>query len=367
VLDSPLEQLTWRAFRVPTDGPEADGTLSWNQTTVVVATVEAGGTTGVGWTYAPVACGALVGDALRPMVLGTDSMDVPGTHEAMIRQCRNFGRPGVVGCAISAVDVALWDLKARLLGLSLGALWGRCRTAVPIYGSGGFTSYDDETTIRQLKGWVDEQGIPRVKIKVGESWGSAERRDLDRAGLARRVVGPDAELYVDANGGYTRKQAVRVGRQLADHIGVGWLEEPVSSDDLVGLAHVRQQVSADVAAGEYGYSEPYFAAMIAAEAVDCLQLDVTRCGGYTSWLRAAALAWSAGLEVSGHCAPNLHAHVGTAVPNLRHVELFHDHERVDALLFAGTLDPSGGSMSPDPDAPGHGMELQDAAEEYRVA
>ena len=127
--------------------------------------------------------------------------------------------------------------------------------------------------------------------------------------VCRRVVGDGVEVYVDANGGYTAKQAVRVGRRLEDDSGVIWFEEPVSSDDLAGLRHVREQVGLDVAAGEYGYDETYFDRMVGAEAVDCVQADVTRCGGYTSWLRIAAIAAAHGLQISGHCAPQLHSHV----------------------------------------------------------
>jgi len=169
--------------------------------------------------------------------------------------------------------------------------------------------------------------------------------------LAREVIGPDTELFVDANGGYTAER-------LAQY-GVTWFEEPLSSQDLAGLAAVRRQIRPDVAAGEYSWSLADSARLIDAGAVDCLQLDVTRCGGITEFLRGAALAKAHNLEVSGHCAPNLHARVGVAVPNLRHVEYFHDHQRIERLLFDGALDPDGGvadarsrPAGPRPDAAG---------------
>jgi L-alanine-DL-glutamate epimerase-like enolase superfamily enzyme len=236
---------------------------------------------------------------------------------------------------------------------------------VPVYGSGGFTSYDDARTRQQLSEWVDKEGIPRAKIKIGESWGGNERRDLARAEFAREVIGPHAELYVDANGGYSTGQAVRVADELSA-IGVSWFEEPVSSQDLAGLAAVRQQVRPDVAAGEYSWSLADSARLIEAGAVDCLQLDVTRCGGVTEFVRGAALAAAHNLQVSGHCAPNLHAHVGAAVPNLRHVEYFHDHHRIERLFFDGALDPAGGALRPDLDRPGHGLTHRHAdTERYR--
>ena len=256
----------------------------------------------------------------------------------MSRAVRNIGRGGVAATAISAVDIALWDLKARLLGLPVTALLGRARQHVPVYGSGGFTTYDEQQTRDQLSGWVEKDRIPRVKIKIGESWGGDEQRDIARVALAREVIGPDTELYVDANGGYTTGQAVRVAHELAGY-DVTWFEEPVSSQDLAGLAAVRSQVLPDVAAGEYSWSLADSARLIAAGAVDCLQLDVTRCGGISEFLRGAALAAAHSMQVSGHCAPNLHAHVGAAVPNLRHVEYFHDHQRIEQLMFDGALDP----------------------------
>lgn len=354
-------------YTIPTDRPEADGTLAWDETTLVLVRVGAAGKEGIGWTYATGACKTLIDDVLVPVLTGVDCGDIPRALETMVRACRNIGRPGVASCAISAVETALWDLKGRLLGLPLSLLFGSCRTEVPIYGSGGFTTYDETATRAQLAQWVGEWSIPRVKIKIGESWGTCESRDLERVRLVRSVVGPDVEVYVDANGGYTRKQAVRVGHIMSDEAGVVWFEEPVSSDDLEGLHEVRDQVEMDVTAGEYGYDLPYFARMLEAEAVDCLQVDVTRCGGYLEWIRAASLAGARSVQVSGHCAPNLHAHVAAAVPNLRHLEYFHDHHRIEHMLFDGALDPKGGALVPDQGRPGNGMALKVTdAERYRT-
>jgi L-alanine-DL-glutamate epimerase-like enolase superfamily enzyme len=302
---------------------------------------------------------------LAGVVTGRSALDVAGANEAMTRAVRNIGRPGIGATAISAVDIALWDLKARLLGCAVADLAGRARHGVPIYGSGGFTSYDEAQTRDQLSGWVDKDRIPRVKIKIGESWGGNERRDLARVALAREVIGPDTELYVDANGGYSTGQAVRMAHRM-DEFGVTWFEEPVSSQDVAGLATVRQQVRPDVAAGEYSWSLADSRRLLAEGAVDCLQLDVTRCGGITDFFRAAALAAAYHTQVSGHCAPNLHAQVGVAVPNLRHVEYFHDHQRIERMFFDGALDPDGGMLAPDPGRPGLGLALRTAdAAPYR--
>jgi len=360
-----VRAVTAASYVIPTDTPEADGTLAWDKTTMVVAYAQAGAARGIGWTYAAAAAGSVITDVLADAVVGRSALDVPGSAEAMARAVRNIGRPGIAATAILAVDIALWDLKARLLGCSLPQLLGQATDGVRIYGSGGFTTYDDQQTRDQMEGWVHQDGIPRVKIKIGESWGQREGRDLERVALAREVIGPDAELYVDANGGYAAGQAVRVAGRLTEY-GVTWFEEPVSAQDLAGLAAVRRQVQPDVAAGEYSWSLADSARLIDAGAVDCLQLDVTRCGGIIEFLRGAALAQAHNLEISGHCAPNLHARVGAAVPNLRHVEYFHDHQRIERMLFDGALDPDGGVLRCDPGQPGLGVTLREAdAERYR--
>ncbi|GAA2212276.1 enolase C-terminal domain-like protein [Nonomuraea monospora] len=364
---STIDEVTAAAYRVPTECPEGDGTLAWESTTMVVVTVSAAGVMGTGWTYAPAAAAAFVTEALAGTLKGADPDGIPAIFAALTRQVRNAGRPGVAGYAVSAVDVALWDLKARLIGVPLTRLWGMAREEVPLYGSGGFTTYDDAATVGQLTHWVHEQGIGRVKIKIGESYGSRPDRDLHRVALARRTIGQDAELYVDANGGYTAKQAVRVAERMREQ-DVTWFEEPVSSDDLAGLRLVRERCDADVAAGEYGCDPGYFTRMCQARAVDCLQIDATRCGGYSGWFAAAAVADGHHLEVSAHCAPNLHLPVAAATAGLRHVEWFHDHQRIEAELFDGAADPSGGLARPHTDAPGHGLTLRTAeASRYRVA
>jgi len=366
-VDAGVERLDVSVYTVPTERPEADGTLAWDSTTIVLVEATAGGATGIGYTYGPAACARVIEDTLRDQVVGTDPLDVPGAWEAMVRAVRNQGRPGVVSMAISAVDTALWDLKARLLGVSLCALLGRVRETVPVYGSGGFISMSDDDLQEQLAGWVHGLGIPRAKIKIGERWGRDPERDMARVQLARKAIGDAAQLFVDANGGYTRKQAVRLARRLGDW-GVSWFEEPVSSDDLDGLREIRDLIDLDVAAGEYGYDLAYFHRMLAAGAVDCLQVDVTRCGGVTEFLRAAGVAAGFGVEVSAHCAPALSAHPMAAIANARHIEYFADHARIERMLLEGAPEPDGGSVRPDPAGAGTGLTVRRSdAERFRTA
>lgn len=363
----PVERIDVSAYAIPTDVPEGDGTLEWDQTGMILVEITAGGLTGTGWTYANPAGAGVISGKLADVVQGYDVMNVRGAFEAMVRATRNDMRPGLVSMAISAVDIALWDLKARLLDLPLCRLLGAINEDVPVYGSGGFTTYNETQLNTQLSRWVFQQQIPRVKIKIGESWGTRVDRDLSRIEQARDLIGDDVELYVDANGAYSRKQAIRVAEAALD-FNVLWYEEPVSSDHLEGLREVRHAVLPDVAAGEYGYDIFYFQRMCAAEAVDCIQIDVTRCGGITEWQRIAGVANSHGLDVSGHCAPGLHIHVCAATHHLRHLEWFYDHERIETMLFDGLPDPTGGSVRPAESGPGHGLTFRRAdAERYRVS
>jgi L-alanine-DL-glutamate epimerase-like enolase superfamily enzyme len=361
----PVAALEAEAYTVPTDAPESDGTLSWDSTTLVLVTARAAGEQGIGWTYAGPAAAQVVTGELAEVVVGRDASTPAASWAAMQHAVRNLGRPGLVAEAISAVDVALWDLHARLAGLPVSVALGAVHDGTPVYGSGGFTSYDDRRLGEQLAGWA-RAGIPRVKMKVGRE----PAADPHRLEVARKAIGDDVELFVDANGAYTRKQALEQGAVFAG-FGVRWLEEPVSSDDLAGLRLVRDRGPAGMAvtAGEYGYDLPYFQRMLDAEAVDCLQADVTRCGGFTALLRVAALCDARSLDLSLHCAPQVSAHAGTAIWHLRHLEYFHDHVRLEGLAFDGVLVPEpDGVLRPDRSRPGLGLTVRSAElERYRVA
>ncbi|GAA2073019.1 enolase C-terminal domain-like protein [Pseudolysinimonas kribbensis] len=351
-----------RVFRVPTERPEADGTFAWDSTTVVVVQCESEGMVGTGWTYGAAAAGALIEEVLAPVL---DDPDPVAAAEAMGRALRNVGRPGVGATALSAVDLALWDLAARRDGIPLvAALGGPVRDAVPVYGSGGFTTFDESELDAQLDDWM-ARGMRAVKIKIGQDRGTRVERDLARVDQVVARVGDRAAVFVDANGGYDVDQAIEVAGALAAR-GVAWFEEPVSSDDPAGLARVRAATPIDVAAGEYVWRRCDAEALLDAGAVDCLQLDVTRCGGPTAWRELAAFAADAGVDVSAHCAPQLSVHVGAVTPGLRHLEWFSDHERVEAALFDGTLPVRDGAVRPG-DAPGHGMTLSTRGSRFRVA
>jgi L-alanine-DL-glutamate epimerase-like enolase superfamily enzyme len=354
----PISRVSVDAFTVPTDGPEADGTLEWDSTTLVVVEIEAGGRTGLGYSYTTRAAATVVADILAPLLQQGDPFAVPAHHAAMLRSVRNVGRRGISAGAISAADTALWDLKARLLDVPLARLFGQRRPAAPIYGSGGFTSYSDRQTIEQFSGWIKAFGCTDVKMKVG----AVPDRDHHRIAAVHTAL-PNARLMIDANGALKVPEA-RALAEAAGECGVVWFEEPVSSDNLAGMRALRPSLppGMSLAAGEYAY-DPYEARGLLEGCVDALQLDATRICGYSGFLAAAALAEAHQTPVSAHTAPALHLPVCLAVPGLLHVEWFHDHARIEAMLFDGAPRPEDGAIAADLSRPGHGLvfKRQDAA------
>ncbi|HEX6318107.1 MAG TPA: enolase C-terminal domain-like protein [Burkholderiales bacterium] len=359
-----MERASVAAYTVPTEALQSDGTLEWRSTTLVCVHLDAAGTHGFGYTYADKATAALIKDRLLPLVEGREPLDPPARFAEMVRAIRNLGRPGIASMAISAVDAALWDLKGKLLGAPLAALLGTARDAIAVYGSGGFTSYSIREVRAQLGEWA-AGGLPFVKMKVGRD----AAVDGDRVKQARDAIGTKTALFVDANGAYERKQALEQAQRFSES-GVVWFEEPVSSDDLQGLRLLRDRGPAgmDISAGEYGYDLPYFRRMLEAQAVDVLQADATRCGGITGFMAVAALADAFGVPLSSHCAPSLHIAPCCAARRAVHLEHFHDHVRIERMLFDGFREPQDGALGPDRSRPGLGIELKAAdAERYRAS
>lgn len=345
-----------RAYRIPTRTPESDGTLQWRATTLVTVEIGGGGATGFGYTYADESTAVLIASTLRDVLLGRDAFAIGALWIDAYAAARNLGRGGVVSMAVSAVDVALWDLKGKLLDRPVGALTAAVREAVPVYGSGGFTSYSVARLCEQLSGWV-EGGIPRVKMKVG----SEPRDDPSRVAAARRAIGDRAELFVDANGAYGTKEALELARRFAES-DVSWFEEPVFREDYAGTAFVRERVPAgmEIASGEYGYAPYDFARMLQVRCVDVMQADATRCGGYTGLLGVDAACRAAGVDLSTHCAPYLHLAIAPSCTQLRHAEYFFDHVEIERALFDGAPAPKDGALRPDFRRPGIGLEFKHA-------
>lgn len=339
------------ACNISTDSPEGDGTLLWDSTTLIICELHAGGQIGLGYTYGDSAIAPLADRLAAKCLLHQPAIEIPRLHNSMLRQVRNDGSRGIAAMAISALDIALWDLKAKLLSCSLLDLLGSAEDSVAAYGSGGFTTYSNEKLAAQLSGWA-AMGLQSVKMKIG----AIPSADLQRVRVAREAIGPMANLFVDANGAYDARTAITFAERFAA-FDVSWFEEPVSSDRLCDLRRVRDRAPSnmEIAAGEYGYDSLYFREMLEAESVDVLQLDATRCKGFTGFIEGASVAASFGCPMSAHCAPSLHMHVGCAIPMFRHVEYFHDHARIEEMLFDGFISPKEGRLTPDRSR--HGMGL----------
>ncbi len=353
-----IEKVDVGAYEIPTaTDEESDGTLVWSSTTLVVVELTCGQHTGLGYTYCDPSAARVIKSKLVPILEHADPLMPQKAWSEMQMQTRQLGHDGIAAMAISAVDIALWDLKAKLFGVCLADVLPRFRDSVPVYGSGGFTSYTPDELREQVQGWVDD-GLRSVKIKVGRD----SKADPERVALVRSVVGDDAEVMVDANGANRPAEAVRWATLYHDEFGVSYFEEPVSSDDLPGLAYVRERAPAGmaIAAGEYGWNLPYFERMLSARAVHILQADVTRCGGITNMLRFDGLCQARCLPSSAHCAPAVSAHVCSAMETIVHIEYFFDHYRIESMLFDGTLAPEGGLLTPDRSRPGLGLELKRA-------
>jgi L-alanine-DL-glutamate epimerase-like enolase superfamily enzyme len=352
-----VDDVSVSTYRMSTDTPaESDGTYVWDSTTLVLVEAHGGGRTGIGYTYADDATARLIHDTLSDVVRGMNVMAIGGIWESLVAAVRNLGRTGIASMAISAVDVAMWDLKCKVLDLPLVTLLGAVRDAAPVYGSGGFTSYSVDQLREQLGTWTRD-GIPRVKMKIGRD----PAADLERVAAARAAIGDDTELFVDANGAYGRKQALAQAERFAES-GVSWFEEPVYHRDLVGLRECRERAPAEmeISVGEYGYAPDTFAAIIAAGAVDVLQADATRCEGITGLLVVDGLCEATGTPLSTHCAPSVHAHVACAAKRVRHVEYFYDHARIEHMLFDGALAPVCGALRPDLARAGLGIDFKHA-------
>jgi L-alanine-DL-glutamate epimerase-like enolase superfamily enzyme len=361
--ETQISSLEVRGYKIPTDFPESDGTYTWDSTTMVLVIVNAGSRYGIGYTYGSLSIATYIEDVLKPEITGRDFLHIESLHTTLLQKIRNDGNCGMASMAISAVDLALWDLKARHLELPLAGLLGAATDSIEVYGSGGFTSYTDRQLTDQFENWA-KAGIRCMKMKIGRE----PARDLDRVKIAKNAIGQGNIVFVDANGAYSVKQALKFAVEFQDY-GVEWFEEPVSSDNLVGLRFLKDHAPAgmNISAGEYGYNLPYYTRMLNARAVDVLQADITRCGGITGFLKTGHLCQAHQIPFSSHCAPALHVNAAVCLPDFFIAEYFHDHARIENEFFDGTPKPVNGRLSPNRNSFGLGLELKEKdVEKYRI-
>lgn len=358
-----ISALSVSAYKIPTQTPESDGTIKWNSTTLILVELIAGDKTGIGYTYADEAAATIIKNTFDKIIVGMDCMNIPAITNTLINKIRNDGNTGIAMMAVSAVDNALWDLKAKIFDVPLYSLLGQSKDKMLIYGSGGFTSYTNQQLQEQLSNW-SAQGMVYVKMKIGRH----PEKDVQRVKAAREAINTETQLFVDANGAYTAKQALDKANQFSAY-NVTWFEEPVTSANLEGLHFIKEHAPAqmNIAAGEYGFNLPYFQHMLDAKAVDVLQADATRCGGITGFLKAGHLCEAYQLPFSSHCAPSVHLHAALALPSFYIAEYFFDHARIETMLFDGVCVPKDGYIKPDSNRPGLGIEFKykDAAK-YKI-
>jgi L-alanine-DL-glutamate epimerase-like enolase superfamily enzyme len=302
---------------------------------------------------------AVIERSLKPLLVDQDPLCHEKLWDDMFWRVRGFGRKGIAFNAISAVDIALWDLKAKAFGVPLYRLLGPYTDTVPIYGSGGWTHFTEAELIAEQMGYV-ERGIPRVKMKLAKDFGQAEEEDLLRLAAVRKAVGDGVEIFVDANNGYYAKQAIAMGRRFVDY-NVRWFEEPVLADDIQGLAAIAKAIEIPVATGENEYTKYGFKDLISQGGADIVQPDVGRVGGVTEWMKVAHLAHAFNLPVAPHAVQLVHMHLACATPNLRVVEYLGFSEEADKIWYTEFPEPKDGMWSPYPDRPGLGLELDPAA------
>ena len=333
--------------------PIPSGTKGRSQLFVHIHTDE--GTIGLGMAPGQRAIREVIHQNLSGVLIGEDPFMIEKLWQDMFWRVRGFGRKGVAFQAIAAIDIALWDLKGKILNQPIYRLLGPAHESVPIYGSGGWTNYSEAELVAEQTGYV-ERGIPRVKMKVAKDFGRSEREDIERLSAVREAVGDDVEIYVDANNGYYAKQAIKMS-QIFEQFDVAWFEEPVLADDIPGLAQVSQATTIPVATGEHEYTKYGFRDLLLAGAVDIVQPDVHRVTGITEWMKVAAMADAFNLPVAPHAVSLVHLHCAMATPNLKVVEVLGAEEQSNSVWWTEVPPYDGGTWSPFPDRPGLGLEI----------
>jgi L-alanine-DL-glutamate epimerase-like enolase superfamily enzyme len=342
----------------PVPGNFADSTRKVETIGLLVLRVTTDqGLEGIGITYHEVggeATRELIRHDIAHRLIGRDPFETDALWHELFHYLRGVGRKGLTFCALSAVDIALWDLKGKILGMPLHRLLGGNRTRVPVYASGGWTSYDDDQLVDEMKGMV-ARGFRHIKFKVGVDGGRDTRRDAIRVRKVRDAVGPEIHLLVDANNCFDAARAVQLANEIRE-CRITLFEEPVFADDIPGLARFKRGTDIPLGTGEHEYTKFGVRDLLLAEAADYVQADGARAGGYTEMLKIAALTQAFNVSFAPHAMENIHLPLAAALPNVPFLERLLMFEPVTALVFRDAPVPVDGFMHAT-DKPGLGLDL----------
>lgn len=320
---------------------------------IAVRIADGEGREGVGYTYTAGGAGAgairsLIADDFLPLLDGADETRIEALWRRMWRTVHFAGRGGPAAFAMAAVDIALWDLKARQANMPLWRLLGGCDPRVRAYAGGIDLQFPLELLLERTRENL-EKGFRAIKMKVGRD---RLAEDVERVGAMRDLLGEGFPLMADANMRWTADEALQAALALADARLV-WLEEPMAPEDIAGHARLRRMAPVPLAAGENLHTLAEFRAYMEAQAVSFPEPDVATCGGITPWMKIAKLAEAFDLPVTSHGVHDLHVHLLAAVPNASYLEV---HGFGLEAFMAEPLTVSAGCAAA-PDRPGHGVSF----------
>jgi L-alanine-DL-glutamate epimerase-like enolase superfamily enzyme len=341
-------------IRVPyPEPPKFQVTVPSHQDILIVEVDCTSGASGMGFLQ-PLAGGlrtlqCCIHEMLEHLLLGRDSGDIEGAWQSMWDATYIQGRMGITVMAMSAVDIALWDLAGKRAGKPLFELWGGTEQAIPTYGSGCFRGLGQQGMIDKALGFV-AAGFPAIKMQVAHM--GSDTQDVANVMAMREALGSDIDIMVDVNQGWSVDQAIRVGRQL-EAAQIYWLEEPVMAHDFAGYRTIAAALNTRVVGGENHFTHHDLQPFFDQPCVPILQPDVMR-GGLTELRHIAQLAAPVGISIAPHLFPELMVHLLAAIPNGSWLEYmgWHDH------LWQQPVLPEQGTMRP-PSRPGHGLVFKE--------
>lgn len=359
-----ITKMEVHAYSKPYDVPISNGKYTYHNTEIIICLVHTDdGITGVGWTHGDEIT-YTAAKKIEPYIVGEDPLNVERIWEKIYLP-KIFGRKGLATRAISAVDIALWDIRGKYANMPLYKMLGGFRNEVPVYVAGGY--YETGKSNAKLQEEMEAnlaKGVKAIKMKIGRL---SIKDDIKRIEDVQKSVGPDVEVLVDANNAYTRMDALKMGRAL-DDLGVYWFEEPISCDDFEGSAFLVDRLDTPIAAGENEYTRFGFRDMIQAKSVNVINADAQILGGITEWKKVADLASAYNIPIAPHGDQEIHVHLVSSVANGLIVEYYDTNTNVlrDRMFTHKTTLNSNGTVSPS-ELPGIGVELDlDAIKEFKV-